>query len=528
MKVNNAPVLRPEHPEPRSLFEFATRFPVTTIGDITGLTAIGATVSSVDVRPGELFIALHGVPRQGPQFGARRHGAEYAAQAVANGAVAIVTDTMGLALARDCGLPIFVMDDPRPRVSEFASWAFGNDGRMPVMLGVTGTNGKTSTVHLQHEILNALGRTNALSSSARRIVADTEVTAKLSTPEASEVHAILAYGREQGVEVMCLEVSVQAIIHGRSAGLVFDVAGFTNLQLDHREDFANMDDYLAAKTTMFQGGTARKAVVSLDTVAGRTVADKADCPVTTVATPEIAEDRELAESAQWIARMTAERVNATAFTLDGPGGQHVATTVPALGAHMVTNAALAIVMLVEAGIPWDEIAGAIDGRIPGFLPGRTQPVTTGRGPVVYIDFAHTPDAIEVTAAAVRRVTPGKVIVIFGADGSRDGTKRPIMGRAASRNSDVAIVSDYNPRWEDPDVIRAQLYEGAIEDPPTGGVFNIADPEEALDKAMSLAEDGDAILWCGPGHQDFLDVRGQRVAYDFPQISLDALHRYGWD
>lgn len=528
MKVNNAPVLRPAHPEPRPLLEFATHFAVTTIGDVSGLSTTGATVSSVDVRPGELFIALHGVARQGPQFGARRHGAEFADQAVANGAIAIVTDTMGLALARYSGLPIFVMDNPRRHVAEIASWAFGNDGRMPLMLGVTGTNGKTSTVHLQHEILSALGRTNALSSSARRIVADTEVTAKLSTPEASELHAIVAYGRERGVEAMCLEVSVQAIIHGRSAGFVFDVAGFTNLQLDHREDFASMDDYLRAKATMFQNGTARRAVVSLDTVAGRTVAELADCPVTTIATPEIAEDRALAESAQWIARMTAERVNATAFTLDGPDGQHVESKVPALGAHMVANAAMAIVMLVEAGIPWDDIVRVIDGRIPGFLPGRTQLVSTGRGPVVYIDFAHTSDAIAMTAAAVRRVTPGKVIVIFGADGSRDGTKRPIMGRAASANSDVAIVSDYNPRWEDPDVIRAQLYEGAAENPPAGGLFDIADPEEAIDKAVSLAVDGDAILWCGPGHQDFLDVRGTRVAYDFPQLSLDALRRHGWE
>ena len=528
MKVNNAPVLRPEHPEPRSLADFAARFDLTPIGDISGLQTVGATVSSVDVRPGEIFIALHGVPRQGPQFGVRRHGAEFTAQAVQNGAIAIVTDAMGLELAKDCGLPIFVMDDPRPRVAEIASWVFRNEGRMPLMLGVTGTNGKTSTVHLQNEILRALGKKTSLSSSARRIVAGTEVTAKLSTPEASELHAILAYGREQGVEAMCLEVSVQAIIHGRSAGLVFDVAGFTNLQLDHREDFANMDDYVQMKARIFTEGAARRGVVSLDTPWGQKVIDAADCPVTTVATPEIAEDVKLAESAQWIARMTAERVNHTAFTLDGPEGQHVESTVPALGAHMVTNAAMAIVMLVEAGIAWNDIVSVITPDIPGFLPGRTELVTTGRGPVVYIDFAHTPDAIEKTAAAVRRVTGGKVIVIFGADGSRDGTKRPIMGLAASRNSDVAIVSDYNPRWEDPDLIRAQLYEGAILEPPSGGVFNIGDPEEALDKAMSLAEDGDAILWCGPGHQDFLDVKGMRVAYDFPQISLDALRRYGWE
>jgi UDP-N-acetylmuramoyl-L-alanyl-D-glutamate--2,6-diaminopimelate ligase len=527
VKQNLAPVLRPEHPEPRLLTDFAAHFGLEPIGDIEGLAAIGASVSSVDVRSGEIFIALHGVPRKGPQYGKRRHGAEFVEQAVERGAVAVVTDQMGYELAKDAGLPIFVMDDPRHRVAELSSWVFSNDGRMPLVLGVTGTNGKTSTVHLQHEILRALGKTTSLSSSARRIAAHTEVTAKLSTPEASEVHAIVAYGRELGVEVFCLEVSVQAILQGRSSGIVYDVASFTNLQLDHREDFDTMDDYIKAKARIFKNGAARRAVVSLDTPWGKIIADEADCPVTTVATPQNATDPELASTAQWIARMTEERVNATAFTLDGPGGEHVETTVPALGAHMVSNAAVAIVSLLEAGITWEEMLPVIDGAMPGYLPGRTQLVTTGRGPVVYIDFAHTPDAIEKTAASVRRVTSGKLIVIFGADGSRDGTKRPIMGRAAAQNSDAAIVSNYNARWEDPDLIRAQLYEGAAENPPAGGLFNIAEPEDAIDKAVSLAGEGDAILWCGPGHQDYLDVRGKRLAYDFPQLSLDALEKYGW-
>jgi UDP-N-acetylmuramoyl-L-alanyl-D-glutamate--2,6-diaminopimelate ligase len=520
VKQSVPPVLRPEHPVERPLTEFAERFDLTVVGDIEGLVTRGITLATGDLRPGEVFVGIHGV---------RRHGAEFAAEAAEKGAVAIVTDAAGAEIAKDSGLPVLITDDPRGRLAELSTWVYGNDGAMPLMLGVTGTNGKTTTVHFQDAILQQMGIPSGMSSSAHRHIDGEVITSRLTTPESSELHALLAYMRERGVQVMCLEVSVQAIVRHRVDGVVFDVAGFTNLQYDHMDDFADMDEYLRGKLHMFRADRARRAVVSLDTVAGRTVVETAEVPVTTIATPEIAEDAELAASAEWIVRMVDERPNATTFTLDGPDGRHLASTIPATGPHMVANAGMAIVMLVEGGVSWDDMVAALerDGGIQTVLPGRTEIVTTGRGPVVYLDFAHTPDGFAMTAAAIRRVTPGKLLIMFGADGSRDTTKRPAMGLAAARNSDIAIVTDHHPRWEDAAVIRDGLYAGAVQEPPAGGLYNITPPEDAIVKAASLVGEGDAILWFGPGHQDFREIQGVRTPYNPREMALAALRGAGW-
>ena len=521
MKQSAPPVLRPAHPTPRPLSELADRFGLESRADLAGLETVGITLSTLDLRPGEVFVGIHGV---------RRHGAELAAEAKAKGAVAIITDAEGADIALPSGLPVLIADSPRGKLAELSSWIYGNDESMPLMLGVTGTNGKTSTVHLQDGILQQLGIRSGMSSSAHRHINGDVITARLTTPESSELHALIAYMKEQGVEMFALEVSVQAIVRHRVDGVIYDVSGFTNLQYDHMDDFSDMTEYLEGKLAMFNSSRARRAVVSLDTTAGRTVLERADIPVTTVATPEIAEDAELAASAQWTARMLREGINETQMELIGPDGKHLVTTVPATGPHMVANAAMAILMIVEAGVSWDTIVATLerDGGILTQLPGRTELVTTGRGPKVYLDFGHTPDGFEMTAQAVRRVTPGKLLVLFGADGSRDTTKRPAMGRAAARNSDIAIVTDHHPRWEDAQVIRDMLYSGAVEEPPAGGLYNITPPEDAIVKAVSLVGEGDAILWFGPGHQDFREIQGVRTPYNPRELMLAALRDAGWE
>ena len=521
MKQSAPPVLRPAHPTPRPLSELADRFGLESRADLAGLETVGITLSTLDLRPGEVFVGIHGV---------RRHGAELAAEAKAKGAVAIVTDAEGADIALPSGLPVLIADSPRGKLAELSSWIYGNDESMPIMLGVTGTNGKTSTVHLQDGIVQQLGIRSGMSSSAHRHINGDVITARLTTPESSELHALIAYMKEQGVEMFALEVSVQAIVRHRVDGVIYDVSGFTNLQYDHMDDFSDMTEYLEGKLAMFNSSRARRAVVSLDTTAGRTVLERADIPVTTVATPEIAEDAELAASAQWTARMLREGINETQMELIGPDGQHLVTTVPATGPHMVANAAMAILMIVEAGVSWDTIVATLerDGGILTQLPGRTELVTTGRGPKVYLDFGHTPDGFAMTAQAVRRVPPGQRLVLFGADGSRDTTKRPAMGRAAARNSDIAIVTDHHPRWEDAQVIRDMLYSGAVEEPPAGGLYNITPPEDAIVKAVSLVGEGDAILWFGPGHQDFREIQGVRTPYNPRELMLAALRDAGWE
>jgi UDP-N-acetylmuramoyl-L-alanyl-D-glutamate--2,6-diaminopimelate ligase len=194
---------------------------------------------------------------------------------------------------------------------------------------------------------------------------------------------------------------------------------------------------------------------------------------------------------------------------------------------MAANAGLAIVMLIEAGFDPEKIAAAIEGGIEAYLPGRTERVTGETGPDVYVDFGHSPDAFLNTLAAVRKVTDGKVIMLFGADGDRDASKRPAMSQVAAEGSDILIITDHHPRFEDPASIRQTLMAAAVAAKPGIEIYEVSPPEAAIRKAVSLAKEGDAILWAGPGHQDYRDIRGVRTPYSARHEAREALREHGW-
>ena len=520
--TNLPPVLRPEHPPVRALDELARRFSGRVRGAVAGVTLSGITLATADLRPGEAFVAIRG---------AARHGAEFARAAADKGAVAIVTDEAGADLAADAGVPIVVVDDPRAMLGDLSAWVYGTgpDDDLPLLFATTGTNGKTSVSHLLEGILEQVGTVTGLSSTAERHIAGQVIVSRLTTPEASEFHALLALMRERGVEAVAVEVSAQALSRHRVDGIVFDVAAFTNLTHDHLDDYADMREYFEAKLPLFRADRARRAVVSLDSAAGAEVVARCEVPCTTVGTPDIAVDPVAAAAADWVVEIVDERQEGTEFRLVGPGGRSLQTTVPVIGRHMAANAALAIVMMLEGGYAWDTIAAALerDGGIRAHLPGRTQRVSGDRGPAVYVDFGHSPDAFEKTLAAVRRVTPGKVLMLFGADGDRDATKRHDMGRTAVLGSDILVITDHHPRFEDPDSIRATLVEGARMARPDAEIHEYSPPERAIVEAVKLVGDGDAILWAGPGHQDYRDIRGQRTPYSARELARRALRDAGW-
>ncbi|RKT33742.1 UDP-N-acetylmuramoylalanyl-D-glutamate--2,6-diaminopimelate ligase [Microbacterium sp. AG1240] len=518
---NLPPVLRPEHPPVRSLDELARRFATRVDGDTSSVTLTGITLATADLRPGEAFVAIRGV---------NSHGASYAATAAEKGAVAVITDDDGSRLAADAGLPIVVVDDPRAMLGALSAWIYGTgpDDDLPVLFATTGTNGKTSVSHLLEGILGQLGVVTGLSSTAERHIAGQVIVSRLTTPEASEFHALLALMRERGVEAVAVEVSAQALSRHRVDGMVFDVAAFTNLSHDHLDDYADMREYFEAKLPLFRADRARRAVVSLDSVSGLEVRDRAEIPVVTIATPDIAEDADAASGADWIVEIVDERQDGTQFRLLGPEGRTLTTVVPVIGRHMAANAGLAIVMMLEAGYTWDALVSALDGgRVDAYLPGRTQLVSGERGPAVYVDFGHSPDAFEKTLAAVRRVTPGRVLMLFGADGDRDATKRYDMGRTAVEGSDILVVTDHHPRHENPDSIRATLVEGARRARPDGEILEFSPPERAIVEAIARVGEGDAILWAGPGHQDYRDIRGSRTPYSARELARRALRAAGW-
>ncbi|MGE3193692.1 MAG: Mur ligase family protein [Microbacteriaceae bacterium] len=521
MSARIPPVLRPEHPTPRSLARLVEDFGLEHRGDLDGVEVTGVTVRTNEVQPGDLFAALPGK---------NVHGASFAQDAGAAGAVAIVTDAAGADLADSSGLPIVIVDDPRSALGDISAWVYRTQESPPLLFGTTGTNGKTSTSYLLEAILRQLGYVTGLSSTAERHIGDLTVVSRLTTPEASEMHALLARMRESAVRAVAVEVSAQALRWKRVDGIVFDVAAFTNLSHDHLDEYSgDMEAYFRDKLALFQPDRAKRGVVCLDSAYGRRVVEESRIPVTSIATLGHATADDVA-SAEWVVEILDETPLYTEFRLTGPEGRSLVTREPVIGWHMGANAALAIVMLVEAGFELEAIGAALDadGGIQAYLPGRTERVSGDRGPSVYVDFGHSPDAFENTLGAVRKFTTGRTIMLFGADGDRDPSKRHEMGRVAAQGSDILVITDHHPRFEDIASIRKTLLEGAAlaEDQPQE-IYEVSPPEEAIKKAVSLAREGDSILWAGPGHQDYRDIEGVRTPYSARDLARAALREAGW-
>ncbi|MDR6171263.1 UDP-N-acetylmuramoyl-L-alanyl-D-glutamate--2,6-diaminopimelate ligase [Curtobacterium sp. SORGH_AS776] len=529
------PVLRPEHPTPRAVAELANAFGLRVVGSVDAVETTGVTLSAAEVQPGDLFVGVHG---------ANRHGAEFSAEAAERGAVAVLTDDAGVEHAQAAGLPVLVVDDPRAALGDVSAWVYRTHPDeatdLPQLFAVTGTNGKTSTSYILEGILKQLGLVTGLSSTAERHIGTLSVTSRLTTPEASEMHALLARMRESEVRAVAVEVSAQALSRHRVDGIVFDVAAFTNLSHDHLDDYADMEEYYQAKLPLFQPEHARRGVVSLDTDWGHRVVQDSRIPVTTITVhPDV--------EAEWHVDIVEAHAAYTEFRLTGPEGRALTTRVPLIGWHMAANAALAIVMLVEGGFELGAIAHALEtnhrrypdedereqrgertSAIECYLPGRTERVSGDRGPSVYVDFGHSADAFENTLAAVRQFTPGKVLMLFGADGDRDKTKRGDMARVAAAGSDILVVTDHHPRFEDAASIRKTLVDAAREAFPEHELHEVSPPEAAIRTAVSLVGEGDSILWAGPGHQDYRDIQGVRTPYSARDEARQALREAGWE
>lgn len=484
-----------------------------------GVTITGVAMASTEVEPGDLYL---GVP------GARFHGAAFAADAQRRGALAIVTDAAGAAVIDAAvTLPVFISSEsPRNFAGTLASRVYRTDDIHALTLGITGTNGKTSTAHFLDAVLGQLGLVTGLSSTAiRRIGTQVEIS-HLTTPEAPEVHALLARMIESGIDAAIIEVSAHALTRKRIEGVNFDIVGFTNLSHDHLDDYDTMDDYLAAKEELFQPHYARRGVVCLDTPAGATVVKNAGIPVATIHTVGVAED---APDTDWTVTVETESPRFTQFLLEHEVHGSVRTRIPMIGAHMASNAGLAIAMLVEAGIALTSIAAVLDadGQINAELPGRLVRVSGDTGPTLYVDSGHTPDAFAKTLAAVRAVTPGRVIMVTGADGGRDHTKRADMGAEAAAGSDLLIITDHHSRTEDPGEIRAALIAGARTRVTADRIVEVANPATAIAEAVSRAGASDTILWCGLASQDYRDVGGVERPFSVVEASVAALKKYGW-
>lgn len=510
--------LRPAAPAAHRLADLATVVETAVApgssavdGAASGVVITGAAVASADVRPGDLFIAVPGE---------RSHGARFVADAVAAGAVAVLTDAAGARLLAGEGearpaVPVLVVSDPRASAGAVSAWVFDHPAASAVTVGITGTNGKTTTSYLVDAALRSEHTSTGLFGTVETRIGDHSTPSVRTTVEAPALQRMFARVRDENVTAVTMEVSSHALALGRVNGVVFDVVGFTNLQRDHLDFHGDMEHYFRAKAELFTPAHARRGVVVVDDEWGRRLAREASIDVQTLATGLGAGT----VGADWTVTQvtTATDGVGSSFVLSGPNGVSQAATSLLPGAINVANAALAIVLAHRAGVALDAAAQAVAGARG--VPGRMERVVErGAGrPLAIVDYAHTPDALALALQAVRPVTPGRLVVVFGAGGDRDRGKRALMGRAAADGADVVVVTDDNPRSEDPAAIRAEVLAGAHEAAPRGQeIVEVEGRAEAIRRALDLAHEEDTIVVAGKGHESTQEIAGTTYAFSDQQ------------
>ena len=485
---------RPERPPASALGDLAdwlrSQAHVVQASGALDTVVTGLTLSSQRSFPGDLYAAL---------AGSRAHGMAYAEAALTGGAVALLTDPEGAETAPD-GVPLLVVDEPRRLLGRLAARVYGDPAAAMRMIGVTGTQGKTTTTRLAEGGLQRAGiRAGVIGTVGTRIAGE-EVKTALTTPEAPDLHALFAVMREREVAACAMEVSSHALVMGRVDGVVFDVAVFLNLGRDHLDFHADEEDYYLAKASLFTPERARVALVCVDDEHGRRLAGETALPVRTFS----AEGRD----ADWTVADPRPGPDGTTFRVVGPGVDAPAG-VPLPGAFNVTNALAAVAACAEVGLDAAAVAAAI--ATGGGVPGRFERIEAGQPFTVVVDYAHKPDAVRAALESLRPLTDGRLIVVLGAGGDRDPGKRPMMGELAARLADVLVVTDDNPRTEQPAAIRAAVLAGARSG--TAQVLEEGDRRAAIATALGLARPGDIVIVAGKGHETGQEIDGVVHPFD---------------
>jgi len=542
--------IRPTKVTPKGLDELVAQFglSVANLPNAAGQSLGSAQVTGIasdnrTVTPGEVFAALPG---------GHVHGAQFAADAVARGAVAVLTDAAGAELlaATQPAVPVLISADLRATLGPIANWIYGQPHRQLVTFAVTGTNGKTTTAYLVNQLLTALGSKSGLIGTIEMRSGNHVLPSSLTTPDAADLQALLATMAEDAVTTLIMEVSSHALSLHRVDGVQYSVAGFTNLSQDHLDFHKTMAEYFAAKALLFTPEHAERGVVLVDDNWGRQLTQVATIPVTTIKT--VFGDYDAAARAgldgesdylpdvDWVVSDVRAHGTGSAFTLTSSEGEVIDTFTPLPGSFNVQNAALAVVMVLASGVSVADMQAALvaNGGVAAVVPGRMEVITLGDGatPRVIVDFAHNTEALrealaslqhdaaardtQITAGQADSSTPGKLIVLFGAAGERDQDKRPKMGAAAVEGADVVYLTDDDPHEEDPAQIRQAVRigaEAAVAAQLGAGrqveLIEIADRAQAIRAAILAAQPGDTVLLAGRGHETSQPVGHGSVPLD---------------
>ncbi|RMB59690.1 UDP-N-acetylmuramoyl-L-alanyl-D-glutamate--2,6-diaminopimelate ligase [Tessaracoccus antarcticus] len=496
--------IRPARSHPAPLTEMVAGLGLSGPIDSTALIR-DITLDSRDAAPGTLWVALPG---------SRGHGASHAASAVAADVTAILTDEAGAALLAGVDVPVLVSGALRRDMGVVASRVFGHPADRMMTLGVTGTNGKTTTVALLEAALAGAGHTvGTIGTIGFRLAGQELPSARgtVTTPESPDLQALLAVMGERGADAVALEVSSHAMVLERATGMVMDVAGFLNLGRDHLDFHGDMDSYFEAKARLFTAAHTRAAVCWVDDPHGSRIAERArlsGLPVTTVGTGDDVDFR----LSGW---EPVDPLGGRAVI--SHDGRDLGITISMPGLHNMVDALMALAMAHTVGVP-PEVA--VEGLRFAQVPGRMQLLDLPHGaPTVVVDFAHTPQAVAASLDALAS-SFSNVITVLGCGGDRDREKRPLMGRAAAERSDLLVVTDDNPRTEDAASIRRAMLEGACD--ARADVVEVPGRKFAIEHALAAASAGSVVAILGKGHE-----RGQQIGHEVLEFDDAVEARRAW-
>jgi UDP-N-acetylmuramoyl-L-alanyl-D-glutamate--2,6-diaminopimelate ligase len=461
--------------------------------------------------PGTLFFCV---------VGEKVDGHEFAAQVIVAGAVALVVER-----ELEVAVPQIVVPSARAAMAPLAARFFGDPTAELRVVGVTGTNGKTTTAFLIREILEGAGVSTGLLGTVKQVVAGVEESVERTTPEAIDLQGTFRRMLDRGDRACAMEVSSHAMSLHRADAIHFEVALFTNLTQDHLDFHADMEDYFLAKRKLFEAGVGT-AVVNVDDPYGRRLAEEFDC--VTFSAEGVNADYTAqgvsfdASGAQFTVNRRPMGLKPTYMEGNRPVGGEVRVGTGLPGHFNVANALGAFAVVEAMGVDAETAAKGLAAAAR--VPGRFEPIDEGQGFSVLVDYAHTPDSLENVLRAARRLTAGRVISVFGAGGDRDRDKRPKMGRAGAELSDLAVVTSDNPRSEEPEAIVAEVVAGTGD----GAEVEVeVDRRAAIALALGRAAPGDTVVIAGKGHEQGQEFEaGRKVPFDDREVAREELRKLG--
>lgn len=463
------------------------------------------THDSRKVNSGSVFVCMKGLHADGHNF---------AADAVALGAEALIAERE---LAIGATVPVFIVPDPKAAAEKIAPWFYGDPGQSLRLIGVTGTNGKTTTTHIIREMLIRAEKRAGLLGTIHALVGNEILPMKNTTPDVIELQSLLAHMKTAEMSHVVMEVSSHALEQNRVFGCEFDTAVFSNITQDHLDFHGNFDNYRNAKSILFanlckddnhkQGKTA---VVNIDDPAGLFMLGQTQAKKITYAVQRPADIR---------ATGVKIAANGASFRMTGMMGDFSVAT-KLTGFFNVYNLMAAAGAAYAEGVPVDIIREVME--TVSRVPGRFERVEINMPYDVIVDYAHTPDGLENVLKTAKEFVKGRLIVVFGCGGDRDRTKRPIMGRIATVYADRIIVTSDNPRSEDPEQIIAEIVAGIVEASDRLDYEAVSDRRAAIKLAMTIADDGDVILIAGKGHENYQILGDRTIHFDDCEVVREVL------